>query len=51
MGELSSYVGGIAASLGSLSYIPQVQKAWPRGSTQDLSLGMLATLISVSRYG
>ncbi|MBR0868956.1 hypothetical protein JQ633_01190 [Bradyrhizobium tropiciagri] len=44
MGELASYVGGIAAFLASLSYIPQVQKAWPRGSTGDLSLGMLAAL-------
>lgn len=44
MGELASYVGGIAAVLASLSYLPQVRKAWPRGSTQDLSLGMLAAL-------
>lgn len=44
MPELSSYVGGIAAILASLSYIPQVRKAWPRGSTKDLSLGMLAAL-------
>ena len=44
MPELSSCVGGIAAILASLSYIPQVRKAWPRGSTKDLSLGMLAAL-------
>jgi MtN3 and saliva related transmembrane protein len=24
--------------------MPQVRKAWPRGSTKDLSLGMLAAL-------
>jgi MtN3 and saliva related transmembrane protein len=30
--------------LTSLSYIPQVQKAWPRGSTSDLSLKMLVAL-------
>ena len=44
MPEVSPYVGGIAAILASLSYIPQVRKAWPRGSTKDLSLGMLAAL-------
>jgi MtN3 and saliva related transmembrane protein len=38
------YVGGTAALLASLSYIPQVKKAWPRGSTQDLSLSMLGVL-------
>jgi MtN3 and saliva related transmembrane protein len=41
-----SYIGGVAAVLASLSYIPQVRKAWPRGSTGDLSLGMLASLTS-----
>jgi MtN3 and saliva related transmembrane protein len=25
-------------------YLPQVKKAWPRGSTGDLSLGMLLSL-------
>jgi MtN3 and saliva related transmembrane protein len=38
-------LGILAAALTSLSYIPQVQKAWPRGSTDDLSfrtLGILA---------
>ena len=44
MPELSSYVGGIAAILASLSYIPQVRKAWPHGSTKDLSLGTLTGL-------
>ena len=38
------WIGGCAALLTSLSYIPQVQKAWPRGSTSDLSLKMLITL-------
>jgi MtN3 and saliva related transmembrane protein len=37
-------VGMCAAILTSLSYIPQVQKAWPRGSTSDLSLKMLVAL-------
>jgi MtN3 and saliva related transmembrane protein len=35
---------GLAALLASFSYAPQVRKAWPRGSTDDLSLGMLAAL-------
>jgi MtN3 and saliva related transmembrane protein len=39
--DLATYVGNIAAFLASLSYIPQVRKAWPRNSTDDLSLGML----------
>jgi MtN3 and saliva related transmembrane protein len=38
-------LGIMAAALTSLSYIPQVRKAWTRGSTDDLSfraLGILA---------
>lgn len=38
------WIGACAALLTSLSYIPQVQKAWPRGSTKDLSLKMLVVL-------
>ena len=38
------WIGVCAAVLTSLSYIPQVRKAWPRGSTADLSLTMLAAL-------
>ncbi|MFT4118146.1 SemiSWEET family sugar transporter [Bradyrhizobium sp.] len=44
MTTLAPYIGGIAAFLASLSYVPQVQKAWPRGSTADLSLAMLTSL-------
>lgn len=44
MSEIATYVGGIAAFLASLSYIPQVRKAWPRGSTKDLSVHMLTAL-------
>lgn len=44
MNDLATCVGGIAALLASLSYIPQVRKAWPRRSTGDLSFGMLVTL-------
>jgi MtN3 and saliva related transmembrane protein len=43
-------LGVMAATLTSLSYIPQVRKAWPRGSTDDLSfrtLGILAAGLSL----
>jgi MtN3 and saliva related transmembrane protein len=40
------WIGACAAVLTSLSYIPQVRKAWPRGSTADLSLKMLIVLTS-----
>lgn len=39
-----SALGTVAAGLTTLSYIPQVRKAWPRGETDDLSLKMLITL-------
>src|SRR4051794_36014779 len=42
--HLSSYLGGLAAFLASLSYVPQARKAWPRESTSDLSIGMLVAL-------
>jgi MtN3 and saliva related transmembrane protein len=38
------WIGACAAVLTSLSYLPQVRKAWPRGSTADLSLKMLSAL-------
>jgi len=38
------WIGICAAVLTSLSYVPQVCKAWPRGSTKDLSLHMLVVL-------
>jgi MtN3 and saliva related transmembrane protein len=38
------WIGVCAAVFTSLSYIPQVRKAWPRGSTKDLSLHMLIVL-------
>jgi MtN3 and saliva related transmembrane protein len=44
MQSLIPWIGGCAALLTSLSYLPQVQKAWPRGSTKDLSLKMLVAL-------
>ncbi len=46
MPNLLPWVGAIAALLTSLSYLPQVGKAWPRGSTKDLSLTMLFVLTS-----
>ena len=39
-----SFVGTAAAALTTLSYIPQVRKAWPRGQTADLSLKTLIAL-------
>jgi MtN3 and saliva related transmembrane protein len=42
--SLMPWIGVAAAMLTSLSYIPQVRKAWPRGSTADLSLTMLMVL-------
>jgi len=42
--SLIPWIGVAAALLTSLSYIPQVRKAWPRGSTADLSLTMLVVL-------
>ena len=42
--DLVTGIGGIATLLTSLSYLPQVRKAWPRGSTKDLSLTMLVVL-------
>jgi MtN3 and saliva related transmembrane protein len=39
-----TWIGACAAVLTSLSYIPQVRKACPRGSTSDLSLKMLVVL-------
>jgi MtN3 and saliva related transmembrane protein len=44
MESLIPWIGVFAAVLTSLSYIPQVRKAWPRGSTKDLSLHMLLVL-------
>jgi MtN3 and saliva related transmembrane protein len=38
------WIGACAAVLTSLSYLPQVRKAAPLGSTQDLSLHMLLVL-------
>jgi MtN3 and saliva related transmembrane protein len=44
MQNIIPLIGVCAAVLTSLSYIPQVRKAWPRGSTADLSLKMLIAL-------
>jgi len=41
---LITILGLVAAVLTSLSYIPQVRKAMPRGATEDLSLRTLVTL-------
>jgi MtN3 and saliva related transmembrane protein len=44
--QLIFWIGASAAALTSLSYLPQVKKAWPPGSTADLSLKMLIILTS-----
>jgi MtN3 and saliva related transmembrane protein len=44
--QLIFWIGASAAALTSLSYLPQVKKAWPPGSTDDLSLKMLIVLTS-----
>ena len=46
MSNALQWVGGAAAILTSLSYLPQVRKALPRMSTEDLSLRMLVVLTS-----
>jgi MtN3 and saliva related transmembrane protein len=44
LGEFAPYVGGMAAVLASLSYIPQLRRAFARGSTDNLSLWTLVAL-------
>nr|WP_309943363.1 PQ-loop domain-containing transporter [Tardiphaga robiniae] len=41
---LLHWLGGLAALLTSLSYVPQARKALPRGATWDLSLKTLGIL-------
>lgn len=42
--DIILWIGTLAATLTSLSCPPQLRKAWPRGSTSDLSLKTLAIL-------
>ena len=44
MAEIMTGLGVAAAALTSLSYVPQVRKAWPRNSTDDISWKMLFAL-------
>ncbi len=44
MASLVYFIGLLAAALTSLSYLPQVKKAFPRGATKDLSVKTLAVL-------
>lgn len=44
LSSILPWIGGFAAVLTSLSYVPQVRKALPSGSTEDLSLTMLVVL-------
>jgi MtN3 and saliva related transmembrane protein len=43
---MTTLLGLMAAALTSLSYIPQLRKALPRGATHDLSLKMLVALFA-----
>ena len=44
MGSMVYAIGLLAAALTSLSYLPQVRKAFPRGATKDLSFKTLTVL-------
>ena len=44
MASLVYSIGLAAAALTALSYLPQVQKAFPRGATKDLSFKTLTVL-------
>ena len=46
MPDFTTALGLVAAGLTSLSYLPQVKKALPGNSTDDLSLKMLLALLS-----
>jgi MtN3 and saliva related transmembrane protein len=46
MPDTTKLLGLLAAALTSLSYIPQVRKALPRKSTDDLSAKMLLALFA-----
>jgi MtN3 and saliva related transmembrane protein len=48
---LITIIGLLAAALTSLSYIPQVKKALPAGSTEDLSSKTLAVLAADLPFG
>ena len=43
---LVTVLAGLRPALTSLSYLPQVKKAWPRDSTEDLSWKTLSALTS-----
>lgn len=46
MADITSALGFVAAGLTSLSYLPQVRKALPRNSTDDISMKMLLALLA-----
>jgi MtN3 and saliva related transmembrane protein len=45
--SLVPWIATLAGTLTSLSYVPQVKKAWPRGSTSDVSLKTLSILFGL----
>jgi MtN3 and saliva related transmembrane protein len=43
MGQLTTLLGSLAATLTTIAFVPQVVRAWRTRSAKDLSLGMLIT--------
>jgi len=44
MPDVVTLVGLVAAFCTTVSYVPQLRKCWSTGSTQDISLRMIAIL-------
>ena len=44
--QLVTLVGLLAGTLTTIAYVPQVVKSWRSGSTSDVSLTMLAIMVS-----
>lgn len=42
---LTTIIGVLASILTTLSYVPQLSKAWRSGETQDISLRMMISLL------
>jgi MtN3 and saliva related transmembrane protein len=45
LSSLDTFVGIVAAICTTASYVPQLQKSWATGQTDDLSLRMLIVLM------
>lgn len=51
MMSLATLIGLVAACLTTTAYAPQAIKTWRTRSTKDVSLGMFALMVTVSRSG